>query len=408
MSQTGYTAPPEIRRVQQIALVVGAAFTLLLLIGAFINRPQFFRSYLIGFVFWTGLALGSLALLMLQHLTGGGWGLVIRRVLEAATRTIPLLLILFVPLALGLSHIYPWMDHEKMAHTPALATKAAEFLNRNFFLARTLVYFVIWLALTFFLNKWSREQDRTAERRFSRSMKMLSGPGLAFFVLTTTFASIDWVMSLDPEWASTMFGLLFVASWALSAMAFVIASLSLLANHAPLNGVVAPSHFHDLGKLLLALVMLWAYFAFSQFLIIWSGNLPEETTWYLHRTRGGWGGVALAVIVLHFALPFLLLLSRDFKRNAHKLALLAAFLLLMRLVDLFWLIEPEFHHGDFYLSWMDVAAPLGIGGLWLATFCWQLQQRPLVPFNDPQLESVLETVRESHIEAHESYQTSGH
>jgi hypothetical protein len=383
-------APPGVARVQRLALITGVVFSGLLVVGAVFSRAQFFRSYLIGFVFWTGVALGSLALLALQHLTGGGWGLVIRRILEAATRTIPLLLILFVPLALGLSQIYPWMHHEEMAKTPALVEKAARYLNRNFFLLRAAIYFAIWLGLTYFLNHWSLEQDRTADRLFRRRMKILSGPGLAFFVITTTFASIDWVMSLDPEWASTMFGFLFVASWALSAMAFVIATLSLLANRAPMASVVAPSHFHDLGKLLLALVMLWAYFAFSQFLIIWSGNLPEETTWYLHRTRGGWGGIALAVIVLHFALPFLLLLSRDFKRNAHKLAMLAAFLLFMRLVDLFWLIEPEFHHGQFHLSWMDVAAPLAVGGFWIAAFCRQLQKRPLVPLNDPQLESVLE------------------
>jgi hypothetical protein len=404
VSETAYNVPVGIRRVQRVALIIGAVFSLLLLVGAFISREQFFRSYLIGFVFWAGVALGALALLMLQHLTGGGWGLVIRRVLEAASRTIPLLLILFVPLALGLSHLYPWMHHEEMAKSAALISKAEHYLNRNFFLLRAAGYFAIWLVLTYFLNHWSREQDRTADRLFRRRMKILSGPGLALFVLTTTFASIDWVMSLDPEWSSTMFGFLFVASWALSAMAFVIATLSLLANREPMAGVVAPSHFHDLGKLLLALVMLWAYFAFSQFLIIWSGNLPEETTWYLHRTRGGWGGIALAVIVLHFALPFLLLLSRDFKRNAHKLAMLAAFLLFMRLVDLFWLIEPEFHHGHFHLSWMDVVAPLGIGGLWIATFCWQLQKRPLVPFNDPQLESVLEAARRPHGDELESYQ----
>jgi len=402
--QTAYTAPPEVRRVQQIALLVGVAFLALLLVGAFFNRTQFFHSYLIGLVFWTGVALGSLALLMLQHLTGGGWGLVIRRVLEAATRTIPLLLVLFVPLILGMSRIYPWMHHEEMAKTAALMSKAEHYLNRNFFLGRLALYFAIWLVLTYFLNKWSREQDRTAERHFRRRMKILSGPGLVLFVLTTTFASIDWVMSLDPEWSSTMFGFLFVASWALSAMAFVIATLSLLASREPLSGVVAPSHFHDLGKLLLALVMLWAYFAFSQFLIIWSGNLPEETTWYLHRTRGGWGGIALAVIVLHFALPFLLLLSRDFKRNAHKLAILAAFLLVMRLVDLFWMIEPEFSHGHFHLSWMDVAAPLGVGGIWIAAFCRQLQQRPIVPLNDPQLESVLEQARRPVADELESYQ----
>lgn len=399
-----YIAPPEVRRLQQRALIVGIVFTLLLVVGAFINRDQFFHSYLIGLLFWIGVALGALALLMLQHLTGGAWGLVIRRVLEAATRTIPLLLVLFIPIALGLSRLYPWMHTQEMAKSPALVSKSEHYLNPSFFIERTAIYFAIWLLLAYLLNYWSREQDRAAEQRFTRRMKMLSGPGLGLFVLTTTFASIDWVMSLDPEWSSTMFGFLFVASWALSAMAFVIATMSLLANREPLATIVRPSHFHDLGKLLLALVMLWAYFAFSQYLIIWSGNLPEETTWYLRRIRGGWGWIAIAVIVLHFALPFLLLLSRDLKRNAHKLALLAGFLLFMRLVDLFWLIEPEFNRAHFRLSWMDVVAPLGIGGIWLAVFSWQLQKRPLLPLNDPQLQPVLEDARKPATGEAESYE----
>ncbi|HEY3027088.1 MAG TPA: hypothetical protein VGJ55_13150 [Pyrinomonadaceae bacterium] len=393
MIRSEYIAPAGIRGVQQRALIAGFVFTLLLVVGAFINRDQFFHSYLIGFAFWIGVTLGALALLMLQHLTGGAWGLVIRRVLEAATRTIPLLLVLFVPIALGLSRLYPWMHTQEMAKSPALMSKSEHYLNPTFFIERAVIYFAIWSLLAYLLNRWSLDQDRTAERRFTRRMKMLSGPGLGLFVLTTTFASIDWVMSLDPEWSSTMFGLLFVASWALSAMAFVIATMSLLSSRAPLAAIVRASHFHDLGKLLLALVMLWSYFAFSQFLIIWSGNLPEETTWYLRRLRGGWGWIAIAVIVLHFALPFLLLLSRDLKRNAHKLAMLAGFLLVMRLVDLFWMIEPEFNRAHFHLSWMDVVAPLGIGGIWLAMFSWQLQQRPLVPLNDPQLETVLEEAR---------------
>lgn len=404
MIEGKYIAPPELRRVQQRALMVGAVLLVLLLAGAFIDRPQFYHSYLIGVLFWTGVSLGALALLMLQHLTGGDWGLVIRRVLEAATRTIPLILILFIPIVTGLKHIYPWTDPEKMK-TAALMTKSEHYLNPAFFTGRAMIYFAIWLGLAYLLNRWSREQDRTAERRFTRRMKMLSGPGLVLFVLTTTFASIDWVMSLDPEWYSTMFGFLFVASWALSAMAFVIATMSLLANRAPMAGIVKASHFHDLGKLLLALVMLWAYFAFSQYLIIWSGNLPEETTWYIRRTRGGWGWIAIAVIVLHFALPFLLLLSRDLKRNARKLAMLAAFLLFMRLVDLFWLIEPEFNRSHFHLSWMDVVAPLGIGGIWMAVFSRQLQQRPLVPLNDPQLESVLAPERHPETNEVESYES---
>jgi len=226
-------------------------------------------------------------------------------------------------------------------------------------------------------------------------MQGLSGPGMVLFVLTVTFASIDWVMSIDPTWSSTIYGLLFVAAWSLSALAFVIAAIATLAKYEPMKRVVAPTYFQDLGKLMLALVMLWSYFAFSQFLITWAGNLPDEISWYLPRVRGGWGAVALAVIVLHFALPFLFLLSRSLKRDPHKLVLVAVLILIMRFVDLIWMVEPNFNHA-LHISWMDVVAPVAFGGLWLRVFTWQLSKRPLVPLNDPELQVVLEQAHAGH------------
>jgi hypothetical protein len=263
-------------------------------------------------------------------------------------------------------------------------------LNLSFFTVRAAIYFVIWLALAFFLNRWSLLQDRTADRQFTKRMRVLSGPGMVLFVFTVTFASIDWFMSLDWEWSSTIYGFIFVAAWSLSALAFTIAVMAALSKHEPMNNVVAQLHFHDLGKLLLALVMLWSYFAFSQFLIIWSGNLPEEIRWYLPRIHGSWGAIALAVVILHFAFPFLFLLSRSLKRNAGKLVIVAVLILLMRLIDLFWMIAPNFTHEYFHVSWMDVVAPIGIGGLWLAWFANALTKRPLIPINDPLYETVLE------------------
>jgi len=384
-----YNAPPDVGRVQQRALIVGVVFTLLLALGFFLDRTQFFHSYLFGFSFWAGISVGSLALLMLQHLTGGGWGLVIRRVLEAATRTLPLVLILFVPMVLGAHRIYGWTDANEIAEHPVLAEKA-RYLNLSFFTVRAAIYFVIWLALAFFLNRWSLLQDRTADRQFTKRMRVLSGPGMVLFVFTVTFASIDWFMSLDWEWSSTIYGFIFVAAWSLSALAFTIAVMAALSKHEPMNNVVAQLHFHDLGKLLLALVMLWSYFAFSQFLIIWSGNLPEEIRWYLPRIHGSWGAIALAVVILHFAFPFLFLLSRSLKRNAGKLVIVAVLILVMRLIDLFWMIAPNFTHEYFQVSWMDVVAPIGIGGLWLAWFANALTKRPLIPINDPLYETVLE------------------
>lgn len=394
-----YTTPPEASRYQQWALIVGAVFTAILALGFFLSpREMFFRSYLLAYVFWIGIALGCLAILMLQHLSGGAWGLVIRRVLESGTRTLPLMAVLFVPIIFGMGYLYEWTHIDQLASAKSVEEKhlyeilkhKSAYLNVPGFLLRTLLYFVIWGVLAYLLNKWSSEQDRTAERRFTKRLQAISGPGLVLFVLTVTFASVDWVMSIDPEWFSTIFGLLFVAAWTLSSFAFVIGVMALLSARAPLSDVVRPKHFHDLGKLLLAFVMVWAYFSFSQFLIIWSGNIPEETRWYLYRMRGGWSFVALSLVIFHFALPFLLLLSRDLKRNARSLAMVAGVVLVMRLVDLFWLIAPKFSKGDFLMTWTDVVAPIGIGGLWLAFFLWQLKQRPLIPFNDPQLPEVLE------------------
>jgi len=393
MIDRGYSPPIELARVRNIALVVGALLFALLFLGSFINRYQFFHAYLVGFIFWTGITIGSLALLMLQHLTGGAWGVVIRRVLEASTRTLPVMVILFLPVLFGLKYIYAWTNWEVMKQSPALQDKAAHYLKPSLFVFRAAVYFAIWIVLAGLLNWLSLRQDRAPEERLRKLMQMLSGPGLILFVLTVTFASIDWVMSLDPTWSSTIFGLIFVAAWALSALAFTILVASWLSEREPMNRVLQPSHFHDLGNLTLTLVMLWTYFSFSQYLIIWSGNLPEETTWYVARKHGGWGAIALAIVILQFAFPFLILLSRAAKKSASRLAMLALLILAMRVVDVIWLVEPTFSPGHFHVSWMDVVAPISMGGLWLAAFSWQLQRRPLVPINDPQLEQALQPVR---------------
>ena len=372
-----------------LAVSVGALFFALLVFGLLVDRTQFFHAYLVGFIFWIGITLGSMALLMLQHLTGGAWGLIIRRVLEAATRTLPLMLILFIPVLVGLNQIYSWTNRAEMDQVPALREKAAHYLNPGFFMTRAALYFAIWALMALLLNWFSLQHDRTADRRFAKRLQMISGPGLGLLILTITFASIDWVMSLDPAWSSTIYGLIFVASWSLSALAFAILVMSWLAKRAPMNAVVRTSHFHDWGNLLMALVMLWMYFAFSQYLIIWSGNLPEETTWYVARKHGGWGIIALGIVILQFAFPFLTLLSRAAKKSPQRLGMLALLILLTRVVDVIWLIEPTFNREHFHLSWMDLVAPIAMGGIWIATFAWQLQKRSLVPINDSQLEQAL-------------------
>jgi len=394
MSDVLYSTPPEVNRLQQRALVVGVVGLALLAVGAFVSLDQFFRSYLVGFIFWTGVTLGCLAIVMLQHLTGGAWGMVIRRPLEAATRTLPLLLVLFLPLAVGVSRIYIWASHnvpegdKELRH--ALEHKRA-YLNLPFFFGRAVFYFAVWLGLAYFLNKWSREQDETGDPGLTGKLQDLSGPGLILYGLTVTFAAVDWVMSLDPTWFSTIFGILLMGGQALSAMAFVITIAVLLARYEPMSHVFTRAHFHDLGKLLLAFVMLWAYFSFSQFLIIWSGNLPEEIPWYLRRFNSGWRVVGLLLVLFHFMLPFVLLLSRDLKRNARLIALTAMVIIVMRFVDVLWLIAPEFHgRQGFSFHWMDLAAPVGLGGIWLWYFAGQLKARPLLPIRDPNLPEVLE------------------
>ena len=384
--------PPDLRRLRQRSLIVGIVFLVILFIGVFINRDEFHQAYLFAFTFWTGLSIGSLALLMLQYLTGGGWGFVIRRVLEAATRVLPLIAVLFIPNLFGTHYLYPWTHEEEAAK---LGDKT-KYLNVPFFSVRAVVYILIFLAIAFFLNRWSLAQDRTGDREYTKRMRVLSGPGLVLLIFTITFAAIDWYMSLEPEWFSTIYGFIFVASWTVSALAFVIAALAILSKQEPLKNIVAPLHFQDLGKLLLALVMLWAYFAFSQFLIIWSGNLPEEIGWYIVRMHGIWGAVILAVVILHFATPFLLLLSRGLKRDPHKLIIVAVLILVMRVIDLLWMLEPAFTREHFHVSWMHPVALIALGGLWLAMFAWELSKRPLIPINDPQYESVLEQVHAGH------------
>ena len=385
--------PPNLSDFQKRSLIVGIVFLVALIASAFFNRHRVFQSYLIGWTLCTGISVGSLALLMLQHMTGGGWGLAIRRVLEAATRLLPIMAILFVPVIIGSHSIYPWLDQEEVARQPAVQFKSG-YLNLPFFTVRAAVYFGIWITLAYLLNKWSLAQDRTADNRYTKWMRVLSGPGMVVLIFSVTFASIDWYMSLEPEWFSTIYGFIFVAAWSLSALAFVTAAMAYLSADEPMRRIVAPLHFQDLGKLLLALVMLWAYFAFSQFLIIWSGNLPEEIVWYMHRIHAGWGALIILIGILHFAAPFLFLLSRDLKRSPRKLVLVALLIILMRAVDLLWMLAPAFGHRKWVV--VDVVALIGFGGLWLALFTWQLGKRPLIPINDPQFESTLEQMHAGH------------
>jgi hypothetical protein len=382
------SALPELASVRRGALVGGGVGAALTLLGAFLDPGKFFHAYLVAYVYWLGLGLGCLGLLMVYHLTGGGWGVAIRRLLEAGAATLPYMAFLFLPLVFGLHHLYEWTHTETVMADPVLRQKVA-YLNIPFFLARTAVYFLAWLALAHYLDRWSDAQDRSGEASLAVKMRKLSGGGLVIFGLTVTFAAFDWVMSLQPHWFSTIFGMIFIAGQGVGALALVIVTLSRLSARGDLRPVLAPTILNDLGNLLLAFVMVWAYLSFSQLLIIWSGNLPEEITYYLHRISGGWNLVAIALAVFYFAVPFLVLLGRRNKRQLERLALVALGLLVARLVDLFFTIAPVFYQGRLQLHWLDVAAFAALGGAWLMLFAWRLERRPLLAPNDPELEPAL-------------------
>jgi hypothetical protein len=384
---------PVAESIQRRSLGVGVVFGALALIGSFVGLDQFYRSYLLAYMDWLGLTLGSLALLMLVHLTGGDWGHAIRRVLEAGSRTLWLMIVLFVPVIFGMSRLYIWARPGDVARDPKLQRITQLYLTHWAFIGRAAIYFAIWGVLVFLLTRWSAAQDSPPLRPRSPLFRSLSAPGLVLYGFTISFAAIDWVMSLDPRWISTIYGMIFIAGEALSALCFVVVVVAILIRYQPMSEYMKPSYIHDYGNLMLAFIMLWAYFSFSQWLIIWAGNLPDEISWYMTRLSGGWAWVGLFLALFHFAVPFALLLSRPFKRKVHTLVWLAAWLMCMRYVDLFWHIEPTFHK-HFYVSWLDIVLPLAIGGLWLAVFFGNLKSRPLLPLYDPQTQAVLEPARE--------------
>jgi hypothetical protein len=370
-------------------LIAGTAALALTVVGAFVQSQQFFRSYLVAFLFWIGIPLGCWGLLMLHHLVGGRWGFMIQRPLEAAARTFPVMALLFVPLVFGLREIYPWAV-PGAAETDHLIQEKSAYLNTPFFLARTIFYFAVWIGFGYLLHRWSLEQDRTGDPAYTTRLQNLSGIGLVLYGLTVTFSAVDWAMSLEPHWYSTIYGVLFMIGDGLAALSFAIVVAYFLSDREPVARVAAPERFHDLGNLLLALVMLWAYVNFSQYLIIWSENLKEEIPWYVKRITGGWEYVAVLLIAFQFALPFLLLLSRNTKRRAQVLSGIALWILAMHWLDLVWMVVPAFYPGDFYLHWLDFAALVALGGLWLTAFLYFLGESALLPLRDPRFVGLLE------------------
>jgi uncharacterized membrane protein len=388
------TAPALIdtlRKYQHIASFMGLLFIAGTIAGYFLASPQqFFRSYLVGFWYWFGVGAACLLILMTQYLTGGAWGIMIRRPLEAGAKTLYLFVLGFLPMLLGHNSLYWWSTQaglaDKVIHDKNL------YLNLPFLWVRWGIYAAFLWGMTYLLLKWSREEDATKSTAVSSRLETLSAPGVPIFFILMTFCSVDYLMTLEPHWYSTVYGFLTVISWALTAMCLIVATLTMLAEFAPVDRLLTEKHLHDLGKLMLALTMLWAYLQFSQLLITWSGNLPDEIVWYIKRWNGGYGWASLILLIGLFMLPFLMLLSQSIKKNARTIAMVAIYIMIVRVVDVFVMVEPNFAKVTdvhFTMSWLDITAPIGFGGLWLALFFANLQKAPLLPLGAPDLQKAL-------------------
>jgi hypothetical protein len=401
VEQTSFNPPvADLEALRKKALMAAGAGLVLCAIGFIVDRNQFFRSWLIAFLLFLGITLGSMALMMIQHLSGGTWG-VFRRVFEASARTLPLMAALFIPVIAGMTSLYPWTHSDLVAGDEILRHKAP-YLNSGFFIARYVVYFVGWIAIAYTLTAWSKKQDE-GDMTVNLPIQRLCGFGIVFYALTVTFAGIDWIMSLNPHWYSTLFGFLMMGGQGLSALAATIIISRYLSQRPPMQELLKPSHFHDLGKLSLAFTMLWAYFNFSQFLLTYAANLVEEVPYFLSRMNHGWQYLAIFLVLFHFFLPFFLLLSRDNKRASSRLVMIAAWIIFVRYVDIFMLVTPDFgaegnlhmlageHESHFFVHWLDLASPLAIGGLWVWMFATQLLQRPMLAFRDPYLRESLQS-----------------
>lgn len=350
----------------------------------------FFPAYLVALLFWVGISAGSLALLMLHSLVGGAWGLLVRRPQEAAAGALPVLALLFLPLLAGLETLYPWSRPEEVARD-ALVRHRAGYLNAPSFIARAGIYFLVWIVLAVAFRRESLALDRGPDPRAARRLRLLSGPGLVAYGLAVTFMAVDWVMSLEAHWFSTIYGLIFMAGQGLSGACLGVLAAALLARREPMAGALTPGRLNDLGNLVLTFVLLWAYTSFAQYLVIWSGDLPEEIGWYLRRSSPGWRAVAAALAAVHFAIPFFFLLSKRVKRSRTAMAWVAAGLLGARLLDLFWQVVPSTPAAGAHLIWALPAALAGVGGVWGAAAVALFRRAPVLPLHAPGSEGIRAT-----------------
>ncbi|GAB4199395.1 MAG: hypothetical protein OHK0022_19610 [Roseiflexaceae bacterium] len=377
------TIRPRIDRFQRLALIVGVVAAIIAVAWAFFSPAQFFHSYLYAYLFWFGLSIGGMAAVMLHHMVGGGWGAIIRRFLENSAMMIPVMGILFIPILIfGMPYLYEWTNPEIVAEDPIIRAKTL-YLDWGFFAVRTILYFLIWTGMALLLNRWSNQQDQTADPGLLGKFKTLSAPGLVIYVLTMTFAAFDWGMSLEPHWFSSIYGVIYIVGQALSALSFAIIMLYIFHQYRPLAEFFSVNRLHDIGKLMFAFVVLWTYINVSQLLIMYSGDIAEETPWYIVRSNGGWEFFAIFLGLFQFATPFFILLSRRTKRTLNRMVYLAVALLVVRHIDLFWLIQPAFYRDRVNISPLDFILPVALGGIWLGIYLQILKRRPIAAFNSP-------------------------
>lgn len=387
----------RLKRIQLVAIAAGVLGIVAAVAGVLLAQERFFQAYLFAFLVWSGLSLGCLAFLMLHNLTGGAWGYAVQRLFEAGARTMPLMAVLFIPLLFGLSSLYPWSVAE-VGESETLMLSKSSYLNVPFFTVRAVVYFVIWISLAIFLTRWSYQNDESGRVELWHKVMRLSVAGLMLWVLTVNFAAIDWLMSLEPEWFSSIFGWLAGLRYTLGAIALVIVFAGAIWQQPLLQEMLTAQVRNDLGNVLLASLLSWAYLYLMQFLIIWWENIPAEVVWYIRRLEGGWVWVLDALLVFYFALPGLLLLMRPVKRRMGFVVAIAVLILLMHLVHNYWLVLPVFTP-TVDVHWLDIALPVGMGGLWLGLFTWQLRRHGVLPLNHPKFQEDLARLREERYES---------
>ena len=369
------------------ALIVGAVGLALSAAGYFMDSKQFFHSYLVAFVFWTSIGLGGLFFTLLNHLVGAEWSIVLRRISETLMVTLPVMVVFFIPIIFGFHDLYHWSDPAVVDVDPVIKAKSG-YLNPTFFIIRTAIFFTIWFIFARTLYSMSVKQDGGDQTNNER-MRRISAPGMILFAFTTTYAAFDWLMSLQPHWFSTIFGVWYFAGGLLAALAFINLFAQVLRKNEVLQNQITIEHYHDIGKLKFAFTIFWAYIAFSQFFLIWYANVPEETIFYLNRWEGSWKYVSLLLIYGHLMLPFLWLIPRATKRNLPAMVFIGVWLLLMHWVDMYWTVFPNLHEHGFQLSWMDLTTMLGIGGIFIWALWTRFTSNALIPVKDSKLDKSL-------------------